>query len=143
MLFVHIHVFFSLDPSSPLLPSSSSTSLPLSFPSPLLPSSPSLLPPPFCLFHLPPLYLQENRLVVAFCIRLKDKFNPHIGRDFLLLAMKYFARAVLNRFVRPFVVLINGLTLTAALTMVFRVQIGLSQTIALPTVCVCVGCGCG
>ena len=54
--------------------------------------------------------------------------------------MKHFARLVLNRFVRPFVLLAYGFTLTAALALVFRVQIGLSQTIALPTVCMCVLC---
>ena len=53
--------------------------------------------------------------------------------------MRYFAKLVLNRFVRPFILLIYGFTLTACLALVFRVQIGLSQTIALPKVrsCVC------
>ncbi len=86
--------------------------------------------------------LQSNRFDVFVCFRLKDKFNPRTGKDFLLWFMKKFAKFVLYPFVRPFILLIFGLTFTASLALVFRIQIGLDQNAALPRVyacaCVCV-----
>lgn len=118
----------------------------------LLPSAPShiffsssFFPPSFLSSHLSftPSATKANRLEVAFCFKLKDKFDPRTGKDFIFLIMRHFAKLVLHRYVRPFILLIYGFTLTACLALVFQVQIGLSQTIALPKVGDCVrGCVC-
>ena len=112
----------------PLLPPSSLPPLPSHLPT----FPPSLSP----LFHSPA--TKANRLELAFCIKLKDKFDPRTGKDFIFLIMRYFAKLVLHRYVRPFILLIYGFTLTVCLALVFQVQIGLSQTIALPKVGDCV-----
>ena len=103
-------------------------------------SSSSSFPPSLLSSHLSftPSATKANRLEVAFCFKLKDKFDPRTGKDFIFMIMRYFAKLVLHRYVRPFILLIYGFTLTVCLALVFQVQIGLSQTIALPKVGDCV-----
>ena len=48
--------------------------------------------------------------------------------------MKYFAKFILYPLVRPFVLLFFGLTMTASIILLFRLQIGLNQNLALPKV---------
>lgn len=122
-------LLLSLCPPLSLLPPSFHHLLFLLF----LPTFPPSLSP---LFHSPA--TKANRLELAFCIKLKDKFDPRTGKDFIFLIMRYFAKLVLHRYVRPFILLIYGFTLTVCLALVFQVQIGLSQTIALPKVGDCV-----
>ena len=69
-----------------------------------------------------------------FCIKLKGVFDPRQGLDVIHFIMKYFARLILHPLVRPFVLLFFGLTSTASLAMLFRVEIGLEETLALPKV---------
>lgn len=57
-----------------------------------------------------------------------------MGLDIIHFIMKYFAKLILHPLVRPFVLLFFGLTSTASLAMLFRVKIGLDQTLALPKV---------
>ena len=78
--------------------------------------------------------MQANRVDVFFCIKLKGTFDPRQGLDIIHFIMKYFARLILHPLVRPFVLLFFGLTSTASLAMLFRVKIGLDQTLALPKV---------
>ena len=77
-----------------------------------------------------------NRFDVFFCFRLKEKFNPRAGYDFLLTFMKWFAKFILYPFVRPFILLLFGFTFTASLALIFRIKIGLDQKAALPKVLV-------
>ena len=77
---------------------------------------------------------QANRVDVFFCIKLKGVFDPRQGLDVIHFIMKYFARLILHPLVRPFVLLFFGLTSTASLAMLFRVKIGLEETLALPKV---------
>ena len=83
-----------------------------------------------------PFPMQANRVDVFFCIKLKGTFDPRQGLDIIHFIMKYFARLILHPLVRPFVLLFFGLTSTASLAMLFRVKIGLEETLALPKVCV-------
>ena len=69
-----------------------------------------------------------------FCIKLKGVFDPRQGLDVIHFIMKYFARLILHPLVRPFVLLFFGLTSTASLALLFRVKIGLEETLALPKV---------
>ena len=78
---------------------------------------------------------QANRVDVLFCIKLKGVFDPRQGLDVIHFVMKYFAKLILHPLVRPFVLLFFGLTSTASLAMLFRVKIGLEETLALPKVC--------
>ena len=48
--------------------------------------------------------------------------------------MKYFGNFILYPLVRPFVLLFFGLTLTGSIIIIFRLQIGLNQNLALPKV---------
>lgn len=57
-----------------------------------------------------------------------------MGLDVIHFVMKYFAKFILHPLVRPFVLLFFGLTSTAALAMLFRIEVGLDQTLALPQV---------
>ena len=79
-------------------------------------------------------HTQRNRVDIVACISLKGKFDPRIGRDFLSIIMKYFANAILYPLVRPFILLIYGLTLTMSLIFMFRIEVGLNQNLALPKV---------
>ena len=78
---------------------------------------------------------QANRVDVLFCIKLKGMFDPRQGFDIIHFFMKWFAKLILHPLVRPFVLLFFGLTSTASLAMLFRVKIGLEETLALPKVC--------
>ena len=78
--------------------------------------------------------LQHNRVDIFCCIPLKGKFDPRLGREFLAIIMKYFANFILYPLVRPFVLLFFGLTLTGSIILIFRLQIGLNQNLALPKV---------
>ena len=84
--------------------------------------------------HFSRVFLQANRVDVFFCIKLKGTFDPRQGLDIIHFIMKYFARLILHPLVRPFVLLFFGLTSTASLAMLFRVKIGLEETLALPKV---------
>ena len=68
------------------------------------------------------------------CIKLKDKFDPRVGKDLVHGIMNFFAKTVLHWLVRPFILLFFCLTFTASLILLFRVNIGLDQTVALPKV---------
>ena len=57
-----------------------------------------------------------------------------MGRDIIHFFIKYFAKLILHPIVRPFVLLFFGLTSTGALALLFRTEIGLEQTLALPQV---------
>jgi hypothetical protein len=81
-----------------------------------------------------PPFPQANRVDVFFCIKLKGVFDPRQGLDVIHFVMKYFARLILHPLVRPFVLLFFGLTSTASLAMLFRIKIGLEETLALPKV---------
>ena len=70
------------------------------------------------------------------CLSLNGKFDPKLGYDFLSIVMKYFANVVLYWLVRPFILLFFGLTLTTSVILMFRIQIGLDQNLALPKVSV-------
>lgn len=61
-------------------------------------------------------------------------FDPTMGLDIIHFVMKYFAKLILHPLVRPFVLLFFGLTSTASLALLFRVEVGLDQTLALPKV---------
>ena len=78
--------------------------------------------------------LQANRYDILACIKKKGTFDPKVGWDILRLIMKYLAKVLLFPVVRPFVLLFFGLTATASLAMVFRIDIGLDQNLALPKV---------
>ena len=92
----------------------------------------------FCLFlshsFLFPLLSQRNRVDLLLCIQLGGKFDPRVGIDFVAKFMKYFAKFVLYPLVRPFVLLFFCLTLTTSVILMFRLQIGLNQNLALPKV---------
>ena len=90
----------------------------------------SLLSHPF----LFPLLSQRNRVDLLLCIQLGGKFDPRVGIDFVAKFMKYFAKFVLYPLVRPFVLLFFCLTLTMSVILMFRLQIGLNQNLALPKV---------
>ena len=57
-----------------------------------------------------------------------------MGLDVIHFIMKYFSKLILYPLFRPFVLLFFGLTSTGALALLFRVNIGLDQTLALPKV---------
>lgn len=57
-----------------------------------------------------------------------------MGRDIIHFIIKYIAKLILHPLVRPFVLLFFGLTSTGALALLFRTEIGLDQTMALPRV---------
>ena len=80
--------------------------------------------------------VQNNRVDILPCLSLKGKFDPKLGYDFLSIVMKYFANFVLYWLVRPFILLFFGLTLTTSVILMFRIQIGLDQNLALPKVSV-------
>ncbi len=61
-------------------------------------------------------------------------FDPRKGLDVMHTIMGAFASFILYPVIRPFVVLLFGITTTLSLTMMFRLQIGLEQTLALPKV---------
>ena len=48
--------------------------------------------------------------------------------------MSTFAKFILNPLVRPFVLLLFGITSTFSLAFAFKISIGLDQTLALPKV---------
>ena len=85
--------------------------------------------------------LQSNRFDILFCLKLKGKFNPNAGVDILHFLMKWFAKFILFPVVRPFVLLVFGITTTLSLVFLFRLDIGLDQTLAFPKVCVWRGGG--
>jgi Niemann-Pick C1 protein len=74
----------------------------------------------------------RNRVELAPCIALSGKFNPLLGYSYLSIIMKYFADVILYPLVRPFILLVFGLTLTSSLVLMFRLDIGLNQNLALP-----------
>jgi Niemann-Pick C1 protein len=74
----------------------------------------------------------RNRVDLLLCIQLGGKFDPRVGIDFVAKFMKYFAKFVLYPLVRPFVLLFFCLTLTTSVILMFRLQIGLNQNLALP-----------
>lgn len=53
--------------------------------------------------------------------------------------MDAFAKFILSPVVRPFVLLLFGVTTTVSLAMTFRLEVGLDQTLALPKVSECLG----
>ena len=87
-------------------------------------------------------YPQANRFDILCCIKIKGRFDPRAGYDILHIIMKYFAKALLYPVVRPFVLLFFGLSSTASLALLFRIQVGLEQTAALPKVSCVSGNGC-
>ncbi len=54
--------------------------------------------------------------------------------------MNAFASLILYPIVRPFILLGFGLTFTASLALMFKLQIGLDQTVALPKVSRMISC---
>ena len=83
-----------------------------------------------------PLLSQRNRVDLLLCFQLGGKFDPRVGIDFVAKFMTYFAKFVLYPLVRPFVLLFFCLTLTMSVILMFKLQIGLNQNLALPKVCI-------
>lgn len=77
---------------------------------------------------------QANRFDVLFCLNLKGMFDPRKGLSIMKIFMNWFATIILHRLVRPFVLLFFGITSTLSLAFLFRMEIGLDQTLALPKV---------
>jgi len=75
-----------------------------------------------------------NRFDVLFCLKLKGKFNPNAGVDILHFLMKWFAKFILFPVVRPFVLALFGLTTIMSIVFMFKLDIGLDQTLAFPKV---------
>jgi hypothetical protein len=61
-------------------------------------------------------------------------FDPRKGLACMPSVMSAFARFILNPLVRPFVLLVFGVTTTMSLAFAFKIGIGLDQTLALPKV---------
>ncbi|CAI8031991.1 NPC intracellular cholesterol transporter 1 [Geodia barretti] len=74
----------------------------------------------------------RNRVDLLLCFQLGGKFDPRVGIDFVAKFMTYFSKFVLYPLVRPFVLLFFCLTLTMSVILMFKLQIGLNQNLALP-----------
>lgn len=68
------------------------------------------------------------------CFKLKGLFDPRKGLDVMHWIMTWFANVILHPLIRPFVLLMFGITSTFSLALMFKLQIGLDQTLALPKV---------
>lgn len=71
---------------------------------------------------------------ILCCFKLKGFFDPRKGLTIMKTIMNGFATFLLYPVVRPFVLLLFGITTTASLTLMFKLQIGLDQRLALPKV---------
>lgn len=71
---------------------------------------------------------------MVFCAKLKGMFDPRKGLACMPTVMDAFARFILNPLVRPFVLLLFGVTTTFSIAFAFKISIGLDQTMALPKV---------
>lgn len=77
---------------------------------------------------------QANRWDLLYCIKSKGMFDLRKGLACMPTLMSAFARFILNPVVRPFVLLLFGLTSTFSFAFAFKISIGLDQTLALPKV---------
>lgn len=67
-------------------------------------------------------------------MKLKGLFDPRKGLDIMKIIMNAFASTILHPIVRPFVLFLFGITSSVCLALMFRLQIGLDQNVALPKV---------